>query len=148
MPKQFYPALIICLLGAFLLFLGWSAYQASTQGTQVTDPDYYSKGLKYNSTQVEKRAASSLGWELTTELTGSMLEFELLDKNGESVTGAIGKLNLYSRPDSDLLNLPLVETKPGTYQVQVPDPLKGEITIRVEFERSGARINRQLLLNI
>lgn len=148
MPKNFYPTMIFCLLGTFILFLIWSAFQASTQGTQVTDPDYYSKGLKYNSTQVEKRAAASMGWKLTTELVDGQLQIRLQDGAGQSVAGAQGRLNLYSRPDSDLLNLPLTEINAGLYRAELPSTLKGEITVRVEFERNGARINRQLLINI
>ena len=148
MPKQFYPALIGALLGAFLLFLAWSAFQASTQGTQVTDRDYYSKGLKYNSTQVEKRAASTLGWQLNTRLVGHQLQISLSDGGGAPVSGASGRLNLYSRPGLDLLDLPLVEAKAGQYRADLPSSVQGELSIRVEFERAGARIHRQLLITI
>lgn len=148
MPKHFYPAMIISLLGIFILFLIWSAFQASTQGTQITDRDYYSKGLKYNSTQVEKRAAASLGWQLATELIDRKLQIKLQDGDKLAVTGAQGRLVLFSRPDMDLLNLSLSEISPGSYQVQLPDSIRGEFTLRIEFERDGARLNRQLLLNI
>ena len=148
MPKHFYPALIIFLIGAFLLFLGWSAIQSSTQGTQITDRDYYSKGLKYNSTLVEKKAASAMGWQLSTEITENRLQFELLDGAGKAVAGARAFLHLYSRLDSEQLKLPMKESVPGSYLVALPASIKGEVTVRVEFERDGARINRQLLINI
>ncbi len=148
MPNRFYPALIIGLLGSFILFLVWSAFQASTQGTQVTDRDYYSKGLKYSSTMVEKRAASSLGWQLTTEMENGELHFQLRDGTNQPVSGAHGLLNLYSRPDSDLLKIPLEEIEVGRYRARLPQQLKGEVTVRLEFERDGARINRQLLVNL
>lgn len=148
MPKHFYPALIISLLGTFILFLIWSAFQASTQGTQVTDRDYYSKGLKYNSTMVEKRAASSMGWKITPELVEGMLQVKLHDGKGQPVSEANGVLHLYSRPGIDLLKLSLKEVDTGRYRTQLPSELKGEVTIRVEFERDGARINRQLLIRI
>ena len=148
MPTKFYPAMIFCLLGAFIAFLAWSGFQASTKGTQVTDRDYYSKGLKYNSTQIEKRAAASLGWQLSTERVNGQLQFKLQDGAGQPVTGAKGLLNLYSRPDTDLLKIPLLEIATGQYQATLPENLKGEITVRIEFERDGARINRQLLINI
>ena len=148
MPKYVYPAMIFSLLGLFILFLVWSAFQASTQGTQVTDRDYYSKGLKYNSTMVEKRVASAMGWQLETQLLNNRLEIKLLDGDGRSVTGAQGLLTLYSRPDIDLLKLKLTEAAPGNYLVQFPDDLRGEINVRVELERDGARLNRQLLLNL
>ena len=148
MPNKFYPTLIIGLLGLFILFLIWSAFQASTQGTQVTDRDYYSKGLKYNSTMVEKRAAASLGWQVSTELRNGELYFLLHDGASQPVSGAHGILHLYSRPDSDLLKVPLEELGAGIYRVRLPHQLKGEVTVRLEIERDGARINRQLLVNI
>lgn len=148
MPKNFYPTMIICLLGTFVLFLIWSAFQASTQGTQVTDLDYYSKGLKYNSTQVEKRAAASLGWKLQTELLHGQLQIRLQDGNDQAVRGANGQLTLYSRPGVDLLRLQLSEIEAGHYQTDFPAELKGEVTLRIDFERDGARINRQLLITI
>lgn len=148
MPKNFYPIMILCLLGSFILFLIWSAFQASTQGTQVTDRDYYSKGLKYNSTQIEKRAATAMGWKLTTEFIDSELLIKLHDGGDQVVTGAKGLINLYSRPGIDLLRLPLAEENPGHYRAKLPAELKGEVTVRVEFERDGARIYRQLLINI
>lgn len=148
MAKHFYPALIIFLLGAFILFLVWSGFQASTQGTQVTDRDYYSKGLKYNSTQVEKRAASAMGWKLSPRLVEGELQVDLRDGDGQPVAAAKGLLHLYSRPGIDLLKLPLHEVASGRYQTRLPAELIGEVTIRLEFERDGARINRQLLITI
>lgn len=148
MAKNYYPALIIFLLGSFILFLVWSGFQASTQGTQVTDRDYYSKGLKYNSTQVEKRAADALGWTLSPSLVEGDLLIELRDGKGEPVTAASGLLHLYSRPGIDLLKIPLREVEAGRYRARLPQELTGEVTLRLEFERAGARINRQLLITI
>ena len=147
MPKHFYPSFIIALLSTFIVFLAWSGFQASTQGTQVTDRDY-SKGLKYNSTMVEKRAAATMGWSLETKLVEGQLVFQLQNKDGIAITGAQGRLNLYSRPGIDLLTLPLAETSSGRYQTRLPKELTGEITVRVEFEQNGARIQRQLLITI
>ncbi len=148
MPKHFYPGLIITLLGAFLLFAGWSAYRASIHGSQITDRDYYSKGLRYNTTLVEKRAASVLGWKLETELQAGRLQIRLVDGKGQLVTGANGQLSFYRQDDGSVPVLALAETAPGTYLIQLPNHLRGEVSVRIDFEREGARINRQLLLNI
>lgn len=148
MPNNFYPFFILSLLGAFLLFSTWSAFQASTPGTEVTDRDYYSKGLKYNNTLVEKRAASVLGWKVATTLAEKQLQISLMDGNSAPVSGARGLLTFYTQAESNQLALPLVENSPGSYHIQLPATLTGEITVRVDFEREGARISRQLLLNI
>lgn len=148
MPKHFYPLLIATLLGTFLLFSGWSAYRAATQGSYVTDRDYYSKGLKYTSTMVEKRAASILGWQLTTTLRGRQLQIRLLDGKNVPVSGASGQVVFSLPAENKSTTLPLVETTSGTYQLQLPARLAGELAVRVDFEHQGARLNRQLLLNI
>lgn len=145
--KQFYPAFIVVLLGTFLGFSGWSAYRAATLGSQISDPDYYSKGLKYNTTLVEKRAASVLGWRIRSELSAGKLQVRLLDSQGLPVIGANGQLTVFF-PENPISALALTESDPGTYSLLLPSNLRGEIPARLDFERQGARINRQLLLNI
>jgi len=148
MMKQLYPALIILLLGAFLLFCGWSVYRATTRGSQISDRDYYSKGLKYNAALVEKRAAGVLGWQLHPELLAHRLQILLTDAQGKPVDGAKGTLMFFRPQENSRMTLPLQEISPGTYLAALPTDLKGEIPVRIDFERSGARVNRQLLLNI
>ena len=148
MPKNFYPLLICSLLGAFLLFSSWSAYRAATRGSHVTDRDYYSKGLRYNSTILEKRAASVLGWQLTAVLRDQLLLVSLVDGKGVPVAGASGQLVFFAQEQAASASLVLAESTPGTYQVQLPASLRGEIPVRIDFDHQGARLNRQLLLNI
>ncbi len=148
MPKTFYPLLIFTLLGSFLVFSGWSAYRAATYGSQISDRDYYSKGLKYNATRVEKRAASVLGWQLTTSLNKQQLQILLFDGKGVPVEGAEGKLTFFHPAEDSINSLTLTEFAPGTYLTQLPDSFRGEIAVRIDIERRGARLNRQLLLNL
>ena len=146
--KTIYPTLIIMMIGGFLIFLLWSAYQAAGLGSKVTDADYYSKGLKYNTTQVEKRAAEVLGWNLETRLDGRTLEFHLIDHEGKVVDRAIGTLYLAIPGRAENIHLPLQEVASGHYRVNLGDKLNGTLQARLELEREGARLNRQLLLNL
>jgi len=146
--RNFYPPLILLLLGSFLVFLTWSAFQASGLGSRVTDSDYYSKGLKYNATQVEKRAAEVLGWKVETRLDGRSLDFHLTDHKGADVRRAAGSIYLAIPDAAENIRLPLREADPGHYLVSFEDNIKGTIQARLELEREGARINRQLLLNL
>ena len=145
--KSRIPLLLAALIGGFILFLAWSGKQASTSGTDITDRDYYSKGLKYNSTLVEKRAARVIGWQLKTILSGKNLSFILTDKNNQPITTANGFLIL-PEPGNNSRSLPLEEINPGIYQIELPPEINGERLTRVDFELNGARINRQLLLNL
>lgn len=146
--KNIYPSLILLLLGAFLVFSTWAAFQAAGLGSDVTDADYYSKGLKYNTTMVEKRAASVLGWELSTELDGRRLTFQLKNREGGAVEQANGSLYLAIPGMAENINLPLKEVAAGVYEITLQDSFVGAIQTRLEFERDGARLNRQLLLNL
>lgn len=145
--RNIYPPLILLLLGAFLLFSVWSAFQAAGLGSEVTDADYYSKGLRYNTTMVEKRAATVLGWRVSTTLNGRILEFRLTDRDGSLVDRATGSIYLAIPDAAENVNLPLKEVAAGLYQVTLSKDFSGAIQARLELERDGARLNRQLLLN-
>ena len=146
--KNIYPILILLLIGSFLCFSVWSAMRAADLGPQVTDADYYSKGLRYSSTMVEKRAASVLGWKVSTRLIGRTLKFHLDDKEGQPVRSAKGVLFLYLSEQASSIRFPLQEIAPGVYNLDLTANMTGEMTARLEFERDGARLNRQLLLNL
>ena len=146
--RNIYPGLILLLLGSFLLFSAWSAFQAAGLGSEVTDADYYSKGLKYNTSMVEKKAAVVLGWDLTTRLEGRTLEFTLTGHDGAAVDRAVGSLYLAIPNMAENVNLPLRESTAGVYLVTLKKEMSGAIQARLELERDGARLNRQLLLNL
>src|SRR6056297_392367 len=135
--------LIPLLLCCFVAFSSWAVYQAATGVSEISDRDYYSKGLKYTSTLLEQRAAQTQGWTLRSELSdGSLIQY-LTDKTGAPISGAAGILRLQRQ--GALLVLPLEETAPGVYRARLPR-LSGEHQIRAEFERNGARILRRLLV--
>lgn len=146
--KNFYKPLILLLLISFLIFSAWSARQASNQGSQITDRDYYSKGLKYNSTIVEKRAAEVLGWTLNTQISEQTLIFQVTDGEKEPVTGAQGTLYLYLPDSPQGRTFNLQQSPSGDFQLALPPGLNGTIRARVMFERDGAKLNRQLQLNL
>ncbi|PNU20851.1 hypothetical protein C2E25_05560 [Geothermobacter hydrogeniphilus] len=141
------PLLICLLIAVFVLFLIWSWQRAATLGTRVSDRDYYSKGLKYNHTLIEKRAAKTLGWTVSADLQSRLLRLELRDGNNRSVAGAKGLLRL-SRHTEQAENFNLDEISPGNYQLQLPAGLAGELRAQIEFEHDGALLTRQLLLNL
>jgi nitrogen fixation protein FixH len=146
--KNFYPLLILLLLGSFICFSVWSAMRAANLGPQIADADYYSKGLKYSSTLLEKRAATVLGWTVSTRLEGRTLVFHLSDKRRQPVRAAKGTLLLYLPESASSVRFPLQEVDAGVYQLHLTAGMTGEMTARLEFERDGARLNRQLLLNL
>lgn len=146
--KNFYPLFILLLIGSFLCFSTWAAMRTAASRPQVTDADYYSKGLRYTSTLLEKQAAEVFGWTVSSRLAGRTLQFELSDKQGHPVSAASGTLLLYLPQKATNVSFPLQETGPGVYQLQLTTAMTGEMNARLEFARDGARLNRQLLLNL
>lgn len=146
--KNPYPGFILLLIGGFLCFSIWAAVRAVDAKPQVTDADYYSKGLRYNATLVEKRAAAVLGWTVSTRFAGRTLEFLLRDKDGQPVRAAQGTLMMYLRSGASNMTFPLLEVEAGVYQVNLTENVTGEMTARLEFEQGGARLSKQLLLNL
>ena len=146
--KPYTPWLLMIIGATFLVLTAWSIYKA-TQGTSaVTDRNYYSHGLRYNETLLEKKAAQSQGWVIKTQLDGHILKFELIDKAGSPVMSARGTLELLLSGKSTSIRFPLTHIGSGVYQVSLDEDLSGEMTARIEFDKDGARLNRQLLLNL
>ena len=145
---NFYQFFIAFLLIAFIAFSLWSAKQASSNGTNVTDSDYYSKGLRYNKTLVEQRAALVLGWQVDTALVGRNLQISLADSKKQPVVGAKGEVFLYYDASGTTTNLSLIERTSGLYSLNLPAEISGEVRARLVIELDGAKVSRQILLNL
>lgn len=142
-----YKPLIFILLLSFLAFSAWSAWQASHLGSQVTDRDYYSKGLKYNTTLVEKRAAEVLGWTVTPQIDQRTLTLALHDTHRDPVSGAQVVISFYHPTLPEDAIFPLSEVAAGRYQLDLPADLSGSVRAAVRFERDQARLTRQMQIN-
>lgn len=142
------PWLLVLIGSGFLLLMAWSIFLAGQRSSAVIDRDYYSHGLRYNETLLEQRAATALGWQVTTELMGRSLRFHLRDRQGRPVSEAQGVLYLSLPSNPSGLALLLHETTPGTYQVELAGSITGQISARLEFKRDRALLNRQLLLSL
>lgn len=143
-----YQIFIVLMISTFIVFSVWSAKQASSNGTNVTDSDYYSKGLKYNKTLVEQRAASVLGWQIETELNDRTLQISLADSKRQPVVGAGARVFLYYDASGTTTDLSLTEHASGIYSLSIPDGIAGEVRARLEIELDGAKVSRQILLNL
>jgi len=142
------PWLLLLIGGGFLLLMAWSLITAGQRGSAVTDRDYYSHGLRYNQTELERQAGAALGWTTTIDLQDGQLTIHLQDQARQAVTDAVASLSL-SDPDRRAeLQLALHETSPGTYRAELPAGLHGELPARIAFERNGARLNKRLLLSL
>lgn len=144
--KKPFPLYLALLLAAFIAFLGWSARQAATDGARITDRDYYSKGLRYNTSQLERQAASVLGWQVAIDLNERLLTLLLADRDGKPVDKAEIVLTLMTTKAH--IPLPLDEQNPGQYVTLLPESISGEVSARYNIQHQGASIERQLLINL
>lgn len=143
-----WPLLIVVLVAGFFALSAWSFLRAARGGSAVTDADYYSHGLRYNQTLLERNAAATLGWHAVATLAGSQLQVTLRDHARQPVTTASGALILLGGPRGETLRLPLAEASAGVYFGTLPQGLSGEHTAQVEFEHAGARLSQRLLLSL
>ncbi|MDF1578179.1 MAG: FixH family protein [Desulfurivibrionaceae bacterium] len=141
-----WPWLVIVIGVSFLAISGWSVYRAVTGGSRVTDPAYYSHGLKYNRTRIEERAAEALGWQLSTAMTADRLLVRLASAGAGPVSGCRGELLIFT--GAKRLTLALTEKEAGLYSVELPVSLTGSLTGDLTLQRDGARLSRRLLINL
>lgn len=135
------------LIGAFILFLAWAGRQSAMQVSQISDPAYYTEGLKYTHSQVEKQSATAQGWNFVTDIGAKRLVFTLRDKNKAPISKAQSELTLYVNAQKQTLWLHGVEKGAGRYVFDLPESLAGALPARIEFTRQGERLSQQLLIN-
>ncbi len=140
--------LIGVLLVGFVLLSAWSFRRAAKESSAVTDADYYSHGLRYNQTLLERQASASLGWQTTPQLEGNRVTIRLFDRDQQAVTGIEATLTLLGSGTAHNRRLPLHEDEPGLYRAELPGDVHGDLAAEVAFQRNGASLHQRLLLAI
>lgn len=143
-----WPLLIIVLVAGFLALSTWSFHRANRETSAVTDSDYYSHGLRFDQTQLERTKATGLGWDTNVGLDGRWLRVTLRDSRSQPITAAHAVLTLTTAPGGEPLRLPLAEQAEGVYVSQLPSALHGEQAVRIDFERDDARLSQQLIISL
>jgi nitrogen fixation protein FixH len=143
-----WPKVIIGLILFFLLLTGWSVYRAAKGVSEVTNPRYYSHGLKYNDTLIEQEAAAGLGWQVGIRLADGRVEVRLTDRDGRPVVQAQAEVALYRTQAKEHRLLHLAEESAGLYAAALPEGLSGSLSARLQITRLGAGLSRSLLLNL
>lgn len=151
MKKNIWPLLLAIIGISFLAITGWSLFRAASGVSSVTDPGYYSHGLKYNATSIEIQAAASRGWTITPVLTHTSLKIHLTDASGSGITdgtGSIAFLDHSSLASSATRSLAFTELKDGWYTMELPKNLPLSLTADIILSTDQATIQRRMLLNI
>ena len=141
-----WPWLIVLIGVLFLALTSWAIVMAARGTSPVTDPAYYSHGLRYNQSRIEALAAESMNWRVNSSLTENKLTIALKDGDQQPVPGCRGEIIVYS--NDERLVLALREGSYGSYSVEIPGELSGNFTGDLLLQKDGARINRRLLINL
>jgi len=81
-------------------------------------------------------------------LAGRQLQVALSDGARQPVTAAHGTLTVQGGSRGATVQLALSEAAGGIYLGTLPPALRGEIAAQVDFEHSGARLSKQLLISL
>ena len=145
-----WPAFIITLVLAFAAFSWWSLQRASSGVSPVSDPNYYSHGLKYNSTNIEIQTAQALRWTVTPKVKGRVLTVQVVDLSQVGISGAKGAITVQpeSAGQSPLPPLPLTDSGQGLYTLTIPANLPRTLSANLTLTRDQATVQRRLLINL
>jgi len=143
-----WPALLLTLLIFFLVFTFWSVQKAARDVSPVTDRDYYSHGLRYEDSLLERRAAATLGLRTETRLEGRILHLELRDAQGHPLGAAQATLALPTASAAASQRLALIEKSPGDYSAELPESLRGQNSLTLDIRTQGAGLQKKLLLSL
>jgi len=148
-PINYWPLMIGAIGIFFLGITGWSIYRAASGVSSVTDPAYYSHGLKYNNTDIELRAAETMGWTMEANFKDRHLEVMVFNRDQQPVSGGQASLALHAGlagTKSTTIGVTISETAPGIYSATLPLAIEGEVSADFSMSRQGAAIQRRLLL--
>lgn len=104
----------------------------------TTVPDYYQRAVDWDSTQARRAASGALGWEstVTASALGDRLVVVLTDREGRSVTGAVGAVSAYHHAATkEIRTVPFEERGDGVYFATLDVGRVGAWQVTVEAER-------------
>ena len=110
----------------------------------VVEPDYYRKGVNWDSSMAQARASVALGWQVDAALrdwtpAGTTLVVQLADSTGAPLTGAKVQVELINNvtPEAPVHASP-AEVGGGRYQARVPLARPGLWELRLVARRGRA----------
>jgi len=145
-----WPTFIISIVLAFGAISWWSLDRAASGVSSVSDANYYSHGLKYNSTNLEIQTAQALGWTITPEVQGRRLTIQVSDAKENGISGCQGLIALSPETveQKDLPPLALTDAGQGLYTAEIPPELPTTFTASLSLRKGQATVQRRLLINL
>lgn len=145
-----WPSFIITLALAFVAFSWWSLERAASGVSPVSDPNYYSHGLKYNNTNLEIQTAQALQWTVTPKVKGRALTVLVADAGQVGISGGHGEVTVQFEgvEQSPLPPLALIDRGQGLYTVDIPASLPRTLSANLTLTKDQATVQRRLLITL
>jgi nitrogen fixation protein FixH len=148
-----WPVAIAVVLVASAAFNFALMFVASRDPAFAIEPDYYAKGVQWDSAMAQERHNQTLGWTATARIAlgtaaeAGVLEVTLRTAEGEPVTGAaVSAEAMHNARAAQRHHAALAEREPGTYQGPLAAQRPGEWEVRLVAEREGRRFTTRARL--
>ncbi|MEP6763592.1 MAG: FixH family protein [Gemmatimonadaceae bacterium] len=123
---------------------------ANNDPSFAIEPDYYAKGVAFDSTIAEQRLSAHLGWVAQSEFAvdsaskSDVVTVTLTDRNGQPVEhAAVTVTAFYNARANDILSANLTESAPGKYHASLDVKFAGQWEVRVRATRLVAGLARE-----
>jgi nitrogen fixation protein FixH len=141
-----WPIAITTVLATTVAANIWVMRIASDDPSFAIEPDYYRKAVEWDSTLVQARQDSILGWRLTPELqvvaaTGkTQLTATLTDSTGAPISGAVVKVSaLPVARANEVHEVTLAAAGAGEYMAQLDSRREGRWELRFDVRARSVR---------
>ena len=149
-PGAWWPIAIVGVLAVTVAANVALITAARDPNAYVVEPDYYRKGVKWDSTMAQARASVALGWQVDAALrdwtpAGTDLVVQLADSTGAPVAGADVSVEMINNlsPETPLHASP-ADAGTGRYRARVALPRPGLWELRLRARRGGKTFTADL----
>ncbi len=140
-----WPIGIAAILSATVAANIWLAVVAGGDPSFAIEPNYYQKGVQWDSTLAQAERNAALGWRIEPSLAafttrgGAVLRVALTDSTGAAIDDAtITVAALFNARAGSVLDATLVHDTAG-YSVRLPVRHGGQWELRFAVSRGGQR---------
>lgn len=145
-----WPLAIVGVLALTVVANAVLLWAASDRSAGATEPDYYRKGVAWDSTLALEERSDALGWTVEAGIAapasgGAEVRVRLRTADGAPIEGARVEVEAVHNLEADHhLSGALVERAPGEYAARFALRHAGRWELRVRAERGADRFARTL----
>jgi nitrogen fixation protein FixH len=140
-----WPIGVAAILAATVAANIWLVVVANNDPSFAIEPNYYQKGVQWDSTLAQSERNRALGWRLDpslatyTQRDGALLHVALTDADGSSITDATVRVAaLFNARAGTVIDMALVRDASG-YSIRLPVQHGGQWELRFAVTRGRQR---------